>query len=440
MRRMKRPRREWLRGPHAGPLVFAMLVALVTASCTEKLEAGKSCPLLCPEGALDLRDTTIEAVPFDTTVSGLPSIGNEDFLLLANHGDSLETRVIVRYDTLPQSYHIGTNDSTVTHVDSAYIRAPIARDTSRKPTAPLTIEVYDLASPATDSIRTRVDTVAANLLPLFRADRLIGSRTFAPESLTDTLQLPISTSVVLSRLTTGRPLRVGLRLVSSRSADIAFVSTQGSSGPSLVFRGSLDTAATPVTVGPLSHSPNDKPFLAGALSDYVIVVKGSLPTPTTLMSVGGVPPRRTYMRFEIPPAIVDSSTIVRATLQLHQRPTPGGVNRTDTVVVFPVALAAGPAVTNIFTALQFLAPPLSFGLGSAPLVPRDSGVKGIEVVALVRSWRGVATSLNPRVIVLRTGNEWLDPGEIMFFSSRAAAGLRPRLRITYVPPTAYGLP
>jgi hypothetical protein len=437
---MERRSRVWLRAPHIVPLLFAALVALVTAGCTEKLEAGKSCPLLCPEGALDLRDTTIEAVVFDTTVSGLPSIGNEDFLLLANHGDSLETRVIVRYDTLPQSYHIGTTDSTITHVDSAYLRAPIARDTSRKPAAPVTIEIYDLSSPATDSIRTNVDTVAATLLPFFRADRLIGSRTFAPESLTDTLQLPVSTSVVLSRVTTGRPLRVGLRLVSSRSADIAFVSTQGSSGPTLVYRGSLDTTATPVTVGPLSHSPRDKPFLAGALSDYVITVKGSQPTPSTLISAGGVPPRRTYMRFEIPASIVDSSTIVRATLQLHQRPTPGGVNRSDTVVVYPVALVAAPTVTNIFTALQFLAPPLSFGLGSAALVPRDSGVKAIEVVALIRSWRGVAASLNPRVIALRTATEWLTPGEITFFSSRAAPGLRPRLRITYVPPTAYGLP
>jgi hypothetical protein len=415
-------------------------VSVVVASCTEKLEAGKSCPLLCPEGALELRDTVIDAVTFDTTAGGLPSIGNEGFLLLSTHGDSLETRVIVRYDTLTQTYHIGSTDSTITHVDSAYLRAPIARDTTRLPAAPVTIEVYDVSPAVTDTVRTAVDTVTSSLLPLFRADRRIGSRTFAPESLTDTLQLPISNSVVLSRVTTGRPLRVGLRLVSSKPADISLISTQTGAGTSLVFRASLDTAATAVTVAPLSHSPSDKPFLAGALSDYVIVAKGSLPTPVTLLSVGGVPPRRSFLRFNIPASIVDSSTIVRATLQLTQRPTPNGVNRTDTVVVFPVALASGPTVTDIFTLLQFLSPPLSFGLGSSSSVPRDSGLKAIEVVSLVRSWRGVSADVNPRAIALRSGSEWLRPGELTFFSTDAAPALRPRLRITYVPPTAYGLP
>jgi hypothetical protein len=424
----------------AGALLLAAFATLLAASCTEKLEAGKSCPLLCPEGALELRDTVIEAIPFDTTVSGLPAIGDEGFLLLATHGDSLETRVIVRYDTLPQSYHIGTTDSTVTHVDSAYLRASVARDTSHLPAAPVTIEVYDVSPAATDTIRTAVDTVASALLPLFTANRRIGSRTFAPESLTDTIQIPISNSLVLSRVTTGRPLRVGLRLVSSKSADLSLISAQTGSGTALVFRASLDTAATAVTVNPLSHSPSDKPFLAGALSDYVIVAKGSLPTPATLLSVGGTPPRRTYLRFDIPASIVDSSTIVRASLQLTQRPTPNGVNRTDTVVVFPVAVAAGPTVTDVFTVLQFLSPPLSFGLGSMSTVPRDSGLKSIEVVSLVRSWRGVSSTLNPRAIALRAGNEWLKPGEITFFSTKAAPALRPRLRITYVPPTAYGLP
>jgi hypothetical protein len=439
MNGMERRRGGLEQARRRGGLVLAALLALVTASCAEKLEAGKSCPLLCPEGALELRDTLIEAISFDTTVAGLPSIGDESYLLLASHGDTIDTRVIVRYDTLPQTYHIGTVDSTITHVDSAYLRAAIVRDTSHKPAAPITIQLYDISS-ETDTVRTRVDTAVAGLLPLFRPDRLVGSRTFAPESLTDTLQLPISNTVVLRHVTNGLPLRVGLRLVSTKPADLAFLSTQNSSGISLVFRASLDTTATPVTVGPLSHSPSDVTFLAGGLSDYVIVAKGSLPTPLTLLSVGGAPPRRVYLRFNIPSAIVDSSTIVRATLQLTQRPTPNGVNRADSMPVFPVAVLAAPTVTDVFTALQFLAPPLAFGLGSLAMVPGDSGVKSIEIVSLVRTWRGVSTDLNPRVMALRTSAEWQKPGEITFFSTRASPALRPKVRITYVPPTAYGLP
>ena len=422
-----------------GGLLLAALLTVVTASCAEKLEAGKSCPLLCPEGALELRDTILQAISFDTTVSGLPSIGNENYLLLSTHGDTIDTRAIIRYDTLPQTYHIGTVDSTITHVDSAYLRAAIVRDTSHKPAAPITIEVYDISSPD-DTIRTNVDTALAVLLPFFRPDRLIGSRTFAPESLTDTIQLPVANRVVLRNVTNGFPLRIGLRLVSSKPADLAILSTQNASGVSLVFRASLDTTATPVTVAPLSHSPSNEAFLAGALSDYVITPKASAPTTLTQLSLGGVPVRRTYLRFNIPASIIDSSTIVRATLQLTQRPTPNGVNRADSVPVFPVAVLAAPTVTDVFTALQFLAPPLSFGLGSFAMVPGDSGVKSIEVVSLVRTWRQVSPELNPRVMALRTGSEWQNPDEITFFSTRAPSALRPRLRITYVPPTAYGLP
>jgi hypothetical protein len=440
MNGLPRPRGETSGLRRRSPLVLAAMLTFATASCSEKLEAGKSCPLLCPVVALELRDTVIDAVVFDTTVSGLPSIGNEDYLLLAAHGDSLDTRVVVRYDTLPRTYRFGTADSTITAVDSAHIRAIIVRDTLHKPAAPITIQLYDIDSLETDTVRTAVDTVVAHLLPFFRSDRLIGSRTFAPESLTDTLRLPIANSVVLSRLTTGRPLRVGLRLVSSQSADIAIVSAQAGTAPTLIFRGSLDTAATPVTVTPLSQSPNDKPFLAGALSDFVMVVKGSPPTPITLLSVGGVPPRRTFFRFDVPAAIVDSATIVRASLQLTQRPTPNGVNRSDSILVFPVVLAAAPTITDVFTALQFLAPAFSFGLGSMTTVPSDSGVKSIELGSLVRTWKGSTPAQNPRAVALRAGNEWLKPGEITFFSTRAAPALRPRLRITYVPPTAYGLP
>src|SRR4029453_1976272 len=229
--------------------------------------------------------------------------------------------------------------------------------------------------------------------PLFPPGRPVGTRTFAPESLTDTIRLPVANRVVLRNVTNGFPLRIGLPLVGSKPADLAILSTQTASGVSLVFRASLDTAATPVTVNPLSHSPSNEAFLAGALADYVITPKASSPTTLTQLSLGGVPVRRTYLRFNIPASIIDSSTIVRATLQLPQQPTPNGVDRADTVPVFPVAVLAAPTVTDVFTALQFLAAPLSYGLGSFAMVPGDSGLKSIEIVSLVRTWRQVSAEV-----------------------------------------------
>ena len=52
------------------------LGAVTIAACSEKLDAGASCPLLCPQQSISLRDTTIDAIVVDTTIVGIPSIGN----------------------------------------------------------------------------------------------------------------------------------------------------------------------------------------------------------------------------------------------------------------------------------------------------------------------------------------------------------------------------
>src|SRR6185503_12876572 len=94
-------------------------------------------------------------------------------------------------------------DSIINAVDSA--RLQLIRDTTAlpgtpgKPTVPVTIELYDVDGPTTD-------TVAANLLPLFTAGRLLGSRTFVPDSLKDTLRIPVSNAVVLDRIKQGTSL------------------------------------------------------------------------------------------------------------------------------------------------------------------------------------------------------------------------------------------
>ncbi len=77
---------------------------LAIAACSDNLNAGKSCPLLCPEQAITLQDTIIDAVFADTTVLGIPSIGNEVFLMLSSHGDTLDSRAIIRYDTITQTF------------------------------------------------------------------------------------------------------------------------------------------------------------------------------------------------------------------------------------------------------------------------------------------------------------------------------------------------
>src|ERR671920_558531 len=104
----------------------------------------------CPQPEIHLRDTIIDAVVVDTAIAGFPAIGEESVLLLTSRGDTLDTRPIVRFDTLPQSYRKpgASTDSTITFIDSATVTFIIDTSASTqfpgKPTAPLTVELYDV--------------------------------------------------------------------------------------------------------------------------------------------------------------------------------------------------------------------------------------------------------------------------------------------------------
>ncbi len=418
-------------------LVTALVAVFTIAACSEKLDGGKSCPLLCPEQSITLVDTLVDAAVQDTTILGLPPIGDEQYLLASSHGDTLDTRAMIRYDTLPTTFTAANSvDSTITHIDTAQIVAPIVRpDSLHRPTGPVTLEVYDVDTPLTD-------TVSAILAPLFRPDRLIGSKTFAPESLLDTLRIPISPDTVLDRITKGTRLRIGLRLVTpaAHGYDIRFGTTNINLAASLVIKASKDTAAQLVTVAPVSVTPADQAFLSGPLADFTLVVKGGTTATPTLLSVGGVPSRRTYFKFDVPSHIIDSSTVVRASLLLTQKPN-RRVDATDSIYVYPLAILTQPSVSDIQSALQFLGTNGQFGLDSVLLAPGDSGIRSFEIVGLVRTWRLQPTTVSPRTLALRSGEEGAAPGQIDFFSTRSApAAVRPRLRITYVPATSFGLP
>lgn len=423
----------FLRTKRAG-LLGIVVSTLVIAACSEQLEAGKSCPLLCPEQAIQLRDTVVDAVIGDTTVLGYPAIGNEGFLMLSAHGDTLDSRAIIRYDTITQSFTgAASTDSTITEVDSAQLVMPIARaDTLRKPTSPITIEAYDV-----DTVST--DTVASILGSLFRPDRFLGSKTFAPESILDTLRLPISTDTVLDRVKNGKKLRIGLRLLTRDGYDLRLGSSQAGLSIGLRFRASKDTAAKPVVVTPISTTPTDQLFLSAPLSDFSIVLKVTTGANPLLLSVGGAPSRRTFLRFNIPSHIVDSTTIVRASLLLTQSPN-RTVDTHDSIPVFPVAVLSAPTVTDILSMLQFVGNAGEFGLDSLKLVPGDSGVKSFEIVGLARVWKNQTQTVAQRSLVLLSGTEGQRPAQIDFFSTRAPAAVRPRLRITYVPAINYGIP
>jgi hypothetical protein len=154
--------------------------------------------------------------------------------------------------------------------------------------------------------------------------------------------------------------------------------------------------------------------------------------------VGGFPARRAYLRFAVPARFIDSVDVVRASLVLTQRPAPG-VDPLDSVVVRPLAVVATDAVTDLVRASELSTS--AVGLDTVRFGPGGSGVRELAVVNLVRAWRtGALPASTQRALVLRSSGEGVQAGEVRFYSIEAAAGLRPRLRLSYVPRSSFGLP
>ena len=409
-------------------LATAALFVFIS-SCSENLDSSGACPVLCPPIGGDVQNITLDAVVIDTTVPALSGLGTEPALLLAARGDTLDTRVIIRLDSLPATFiPLGDTARPITSVDSAYIQLMV--DTlSIKGAASVTIEAYDVDTTAND-------TSTAAVLALFRPDRFISSQTFARAELTDTLKYFISNAVVLDRIQNRTRLRVGLRATGPGSSQMSIASAEGGAGPILFFRATPDTTTKPLTVIPFSKTPADQSILARNLTDYTVIAKGPAPASPNVLAVGGLPPRRVYFLFNIPSSIIDSATVIRATLLLNQLPN-ASIDPTDTVKLLPQVSLAGRAVTDPVKAAQIIA---NISADTLHIRPGDSGLVNVELAQAFSLWHTQRPDTLPRAIVLKSITEGFSPLEIRFSSSEDVAALRPRLRISYTSKVPLGLP
>lgn len=420
-------------------LAALALIALGAAGCTEDIGAGAACPSLCPQERVVLSDTTIDAVTLDTTLAAYPAAATEPYLPIVARGDTIDIRSVIRFDSLPRTWRhrAAPEDSAILRVDSARIVARVVYPL-RDSTAQFTIEAYDVDTTVTGL----ADTTAGAVLPLFRPARLIGSYEFHPTAITDSLvRIPIDNAVVLRHVRDSTRLRVGLRVKSGERGWVSLYSREGGVTPTLEFRASPDTAQPKLTRTANTRTPTDPPFLTPRWADYLLIVRGQgTVLPPQAVGVGGLPGRRGLLRFLIPSRILDSSTVVRATLQLTQRPNRAVPDQRDSVTVYPQAVLTSGVVSSLERAAEFLAEPGVFGLDSLRTIPADSGTKGFEIAGLLAQWRAASVAIEDRALVLRSPEEGTRPGGVFFYSIEAPAGVRPRLRLTYATRVPFGLP
>lgn len=415
-----------------------MMTVLVVAAgaCAEKQDVGSVCPALCPEQNVPTLDTVIEDIGISGTVRSYPALGTEPTLLLAARGDSLDVRAVIRFDSIPSRHRINTltGDTTTaptTSVDSSELRLRLDT-TGLKATAPVRVSLYNVDTTAADSS-------TAALVALFRSDRLIGTATFDTSKLKDTLRIPIDTTFLRQRITSRARVRIGVQVTSAASVQLHVWSSVSDVGPQIRFDPSRDTSTHVGSYRPLSLTPAGNEAFSRDLADFNLIVRGSDdPMNVTIPGVlrfGGLPARRGYIRFDLPSRIVDSATVVRATLSLTQIPT----TRFDSLESVTLYAHASIA-TGIVSDPARIALLIGRASDSAVVTPRGSGVLDFELVRLFRRWRNTKPADQPRVLILRTSREGSSPIELRVHDESAASGLRPRLRITYVPRVDFGLP
>lgn len=422
------------------PLVMLALVAAgVLAACTEDYQGGAACPALCPEQSVVVYDTTFDPVELDTTVTGFPTHGTETELLLARRGDTVDTRPVIRFDSLPIYFNSGSTagDTVIQVIDSPYVKLRINRASSIF-TRPVTFELFDVDTTTGDSAFALNDTSTALERQLFRDDRRIGTITLDTAAITDSIRIPLDSLKLLNKILGQQRLRLGLRASSAGPVQIRIVAYEGGDPAVLRFLPSADTAFRALTVFPRSVVPRSQVTLAADLTDYVHVIRFPPVPDGSFLTVGGVPGRRILIRFDIPSRILDSSNVLRATLELTQRPVES-VDDTAKLTIFPLVVTAGKNITDVGRS-AFLTNAPGAGFDSVQFAPGDSGVRQIEIVNALRAWSLPISKSAQRGIVLRAGPESVDPRFVSFYSSRAAANLRPRLRVSYSPVRSFGIP
>jgi hypothetical protein len=414
---------------------FAAFLLIGFAACTENVTGSLGCPALCVDESATLRDTVLAGVvTIDSTFLGFPRPGEDRDITLINQVDTADVRIGIHYDTLPSRYTVplATTDSAIRKVDSATMIFLI--DTlAVRPTTPLTIDAFDIDT-------TESDTTTATLAKLYRTDRLIGSQTYAVTDITsDTLRLSLNNDVLFGKIRDSLRLRVGLKVRGTGTTKLRVLAS--GFAPRIRFRVSSDTTVVPDTLFPQSITPAGDLYGQSIFRLFPVYVTGRQPAPPPgTFVIGGLSGARTYLRFDIPAILLDSVTVIRASLQLTQLPARNISATADSVSIYAQPVLASPTITDIGTAALFLGAPGLYGIDSVRFGARESGSRNVELVNLLRFWKAVGTANTTRALVLRSPLEGNEAPELDFVSIEGLLASRPTLRITYVPRRGFGIP
>lgn len=434
---------------------------LIAAACSERLDTSKNCPVLCTDNALVFKDTTLDVVQFDSAYAGLTAVGErwpapglatsdglggylyESFIPVTNRQDSVDLRQIFRFDSLPATLKSGDTTSITMVTDSKLL---LVLDTARSviPVGNTTVQLYDI-----DVLDTTVtdDTIPAALAARFTPGRLIATRVFTRADVyADTIPrsgtgvtarafaVSIPDSIMLAHIKSARRLRIGMRVTSASSVALQFVApTVNSTGfvPRLTYDPSPDTAIKAYSIATRYKGLAPIPTRYAA---QTLVVRDLTPTLNDgSLEVGGLVASRSLLKLRLPRSFLDTVTIVRASLDIVQRPNVTVPGARDKIRLRVRLGIAGPALgTDPRRVVEFLDPTLEgVLLPSLAVAPADAGVRSFDVGSALRLWVTQDTVAATNFVLYSEGEAFQEQRPAFYSRKNANPSLRPRLRVTY---------
>jgi len=398
-------------------IAAAIVIALATTACNENVVSPAICPEFCPPATLEVFDSIVPAsVERDSSFRGYVAAYASKQAQVAADG-TVESNPIFRFQAFDDSINLGGGlagvDKPVVETDSFRLEVVLTGrylDTAgtEVPELPIYLLPIDIDS----------TTTQADLEPYFQDSTELGA-------------IPLPDTVVSGNVTGVFP----------GNAFPTFEEDSNVVALGLGYRSSRPGYADIVT--------SDSTFLATILirfakvdsvdgniverSDTVLVDFDSYvhpPSPAVdpnVLSFGGAPAGRTLIRANLPSGIVDSSSVVRATLILVPTEPVLGITG-DSLVVSVEALAFDLGAKSSILVL----PTDSLESDALLRIPVGwSDTVRVEVTSIVRAWR--YPSNLPHTISLRMVPEAGSIAEARFNSSRSPLG-QPIIEISYVPP------
>jgi hypothetical protein len=402
-----------------GLALAGALAAATALGCREDLlaPATGTCPDFCPPEQLQVVDTILlDNVTSDSSFVGyvLPHDATSlqvyrDSTAAAESGSRVVLVFLPFSDTLRLA-SADTNRGPVIGTDSFTVRLPVrGRNLAA---AGLELLLYRIPV-SVDSA-----TTYAELDPYF-ADSTFLAEVAVPDSVADSaLTVTIDPLAFPDFAADSNRAAIGVAL-RNPSGYVQLGAIDNNDGATLTRYVQVDSAGTPV------------PRNEGKLPDLdTFVGTPASPASETARAIGGAPAARTMLRFDLPIRIVDSSAVVRATLELlPAEPVLGAP--ADSLAVIAQGLATDVGAKSPLQSV----PSDSVGLRIAFLAVGSMDTVRLDVTDMVIGW--TTDSTVPRALAVRAIPEGGSFAELRIGAVSSGA-LRPRLHITFVPPLRLG--